>query len=87
MYTHWKTKKDIILELYKLNKYREEDMNYKFKDYDIEIHKETNSGNIIYICEGRIIDVHGSNSKGKKTFKKTLTKYIKTCDQFMAIIH
>ena len=80
VYTHWKTKKDIILELYNLNKYREEDMNYKFKDYDIEIHKEINSGNIIYICEGRIIDVHGSTGKGKKTYKKTLSKYIKTCD-------
>ena len=80
VYTHWKTKKDIILELYNLNKYREEDMNYKFKDYDIEIHKEINSGNIIYMCEGRIIEVHGSTGKGKKTYKKTLTKYIKTCD-------
>ena len=80
IYTHWKTKKDIILELYNLNKYREEDMNYKYKDYDIEIHKEINSGNIIYICDGRIIDVHGSTGKGKKTYKKTLTKYIKTCD-------
>ena len=81
IFKHWKTKnKEISLELYNLNKYREEDMNYLFKDYDIQIHKEINSGNIIYICDGRIIDIHGSTSRGKKTYKKTLTNYIKNCE-------
>ena len=81
VYKHWKTRDSFMrLELYNLNKYREEDMNYKFKDHDIEIHREINSGNLIYICEGRIIDIHGSTGRGKTTYRKNLTKYIKKCD-------
>ena len=53
-------------------------MNYKFGAYEIDVLRQRDApGEILYVCNNKIIDVHCIDSKGNKKYKKSLTNYIK----------
>ena len=75
-YNYWKNTNTLSLNLYNIRDYLNDNMNYKSNRYEIQILRNLdNKDEYIYVADNRVIDVHGTTSKGKNSYKSKLSKY------------